>query len=225
MVVSGYENYFECVWAQCYYTWTYSIFIQNHSLFSLPTLDYISKSSHIDEQAIIVERESAFNFWTHTWTQTQHIQSYKQTTEGTYNEREGMFWNCILPYKFYYFRIIVFILCTVCRVFSHIEFPDDIHLLKCAMPSIWPSISSVTNQPDRQYQPWLLTSPSWLLMWSDWQKFELTNSLLTLYNKNNKKKKDMIPAILNKKSLKMQNRTFYCENINQYKLQKKFWHV
>lgn len=31
----------------------------------------------------------------------------------------------------------------------------------------------------------------------------------------------MIPTILNKMSLKMQNRTFYCENINQYKLQKK----
>ncbi len=110
---------------------------------------------------------------TYTKLQTNHWRRIKR-------EREGMFWNCILPYKFYYFRIIVFILCTVCSFFSHIEFPDDIHLLKCATPSIWPSISSVTNQPDRQYQPWLLTSPSWLLMWSDWQKFELTNSLLTL---------------------------------------------
>ncbi len=176
MVVSGYENYFECVWAQCHYTWTYSIFIQNHSLFSQPTLDYISKSSRVDEQAIIGERESAFTFWTHTYTklQTNHWRRIKRERKNVLELHTTILILLFLHYSIHTVHSLQF--------FSHIEYPDDIllHLLKCAMPSIWPSISSVTNQPDRQYQPWLLTSPSWLWMWSDCQKCELANSLWTL---------------------------------------------
>lgn len=115
MVVSGYENYFECVWAQCHYTWTYSIFIQNHSPFSLPTLDYLSKSSHIDEQAIIGERESAFNFWTHTWTQTQNLHKATNKPLKVHKTRERRH-----VLELHTTKLILLINAnTVCRFFSN----------------------------------------------------------------------------------------------------------